>query len=494
MTDGPEQPLDQLLADYFSTTEAQRSEGRKAQAEELFGMALAKIAPGATAPPFDALRNWVDDHCPPDAATTALDLLRTVAWKLSKQRTGDAEWLAWVLPSVRTDTTSIALTPSESLQRAVLAWSLEYAKAIDGICQQADVAIPFTPVLRAWLDSQPVDPERRPDKIAPSAFRAARPTQAKMDIKAPPLGPQPAPVPTHLPGFEPPLGAVIPVLPLTVAQEGTAGKSAAITPRLWWGAQMALPIDLRTGGNVPLRFTLQEIVDWLWPNGWARSRHLAMLHDGMRNLYRMGVEYDRREWLLVRPVALPTSATQLRDELIIEVTALPNSGNGPMVNTQKLWQLGTRGDPPWRAWIRLAYLWDEVKRSNGGFRVYSTQPAVKRGPGGVILNARDQPVMSSRDHPVTNWSDKRAIRTGGVVRHPQADRVPVLDTRDLAHLGYDDSPRVAADTIRNRARKTREWLRRMEADGYVALEWDGDNIRVLELWSGYDSDPVNCAQ
>ena len=343
------------------------------------------------------------------------------------------------------------------------------------------------PLIEAWVTQpklRPVDPEKRRTQILPEAIRYAVPTQAALPMPPgdalPELGPQPART-SYLPGLEPPPGVVVPVLPLPVAKVSTAGAGAAITPRLWFGCQMGLPLDRRTGEEVRLPFTVREVGTWLWPNGWNRRRDLPRLRKGLRDLYHLGVIWGQAEWLLVRPVKIPTVETSLDDYLLIDVTALRGSDRGPLIDTQRLWHLGVLSGIPWRIWIRLAYIWDYVKVRNGGNRVYATRPEVKRGERGVILDSRGRPILDQQNRPVLDWSDKRAIRTGRQEPHPQAGKVPTLDMRDLALLGFDDAD-VPAGTLRRRASETRTWLTRMEKMGVVALEHEGKEIRVLETY------------
>ena len=351
----------------------------------------------------------------------------------------------------------------------------------------------LSPLIWGWLH-RIADPERRHRQILPESIRHARAGQSTLPIpddgELPRLGRQTVSSPMCLPVLESPSGVVVPSLPLTVAAESTTGRGADITTRLWFGCQMGVPVHLRTGCDVRLRLTLREMRDWLWPNGWRRGVHLPMLQRGLRELHRLGTIYERAEWLLVRPVSLPTEETRLDDPLLVDVTTLPGSGHGPLVDTVLLWRLGAMSGVPWRAWIRLAYLWDAAKWRNGGFRIHATRPEVRRGVGGVILDARGQSVVSRGGKPVKTWIDPRAVRTGRLERHPQADRVPVLDTLDLAHLGFDDAP-VRNGTVRERASTTRRWLREMERLGIVVLEWEGGSVRVLEVFRGDSiSDPV----
>ena len=351
----------------------------------------------------------------------------------------------------------------------------------------------LVPLMEAWLKHpgpRPSDPVQHRYPILPDSINHAVSARAKLPppevAELPRLGQQPTRGP-YLPGLEPPPGVVVPVLPLRVAEESTSGRSAPITPRLWFGFQLALALHDRTGQNQVLPFTLQEICAWLWPNGWNRGRDLPRLIAGLRNLTTMGIVWERREWLLVRPLLIPTMDTKMDDYLMVEITALPGSDRGAMIDSKALWELGARGAVPWRIWIRLAYLWDQVKTRNGGFRVYATRPEVHRGPSGVILDKKGAPVLRKDGKPVLDWSDPRAVRTGRQERHPQADRVPSLRPSDQVLLGFDQSP-VSAVTLRGRAKNSREWLTKMEGRNLVVLEWDGHHVRVLEPYRPSDTE------
>ena len=56
--------------------------------------------------------------------------------------------------------------------------------------------------------------------------------------------------------------------------------------------------------------------------------------------------------------------------------------------------------PLWRAFLRLAYLWDKAKAANNGARIYATRPVVARGAGGVILDADGKPLRARRAAPL----------------------------------------------------------------------------------------------
>ena len=100
-----------------------------------------------------------------------------------------------------------------------------------------DVKNPLAPLLWAWRHGT-TEPERRTGKILSNSLRFAQPMQGSLSFRSdeiPLLGqqqPQPQ-VQRELPSLERPRSLIIPVLPLKVADVSTAGRAAAITPRLW---------------------------------------------------------------------------------------------------------------------------------------------------------------------------------------------------------------------------------------------------------------------
>ena len=151
---------------------------------------------------------------------------------------------------------------------------------------------PLAPLLWAWRHGT-TEPERRTGKILSNSLRFAQPMQGSLSFRSdeiPLLGqqqPQPQ-VQRELSGLERPESLIIPVLPLKVAGVSTVGRGAGITPRLWFGAQLGLPINRRDGREVRIRFTLREVVEWLWPNGWKPSRNLPQLQQGLAGLASNG--------------------------------------------------------------------------------------------------------------------------------------------------------------------------------------------------------------
>ena len=118
---------------------------------------------------------------------------------------------------------------------------------------------------------------------------------------------------------------------------------------------------------------------------------------------------------------------------------------------------GVVSDPAFDLELGLAYLWDDAKARNGGFRIYAHRPEVLRDDNGFITQADGQRIMH-RGQPVKDW------------QHPQADRVVVLSRDDRRRLAYG-SKRPANKGVANRERDTTDrMLVAMEKAGRVVIE------------------------
>ena len=198
----------------------------------------------------------------------------------------------------------------------------------------------------------------------------------------------------------------------------------------------------------------------------------------------MRIHWDRALWRLVAVDRLPADDADLDDPVVLRIQHLPGSGQGPLIDRPRLRLFGLQSAPAWRSYLRLAYIWDAAKASNGGRRIYATRPAVKRGRDGVLLDTAGKPILKRGGAPVKDWSDTRAVMLYGadgllvLERNPRADRVPALSLDELARLGFDDN--VTTTNRGKRAERTRNALADMERQGAVVLEQDGDGWRVLE--------------
>ena len=355
---------------------------------------------------------------------------------------------------------------------------------------------PLAAIVSAWQRLAPVTvaADRRPSGILPHALRTARRQHADrlpagLDQQTP-MGA--ASEQEHLPGLEPAPSALVPVLPLALYDLAggpmqTRGRGAPVAQRLFFEVLMSVGrLDRTPGQTARVETTYRELVTWLWPNlrrAWKRERHLPALYRALLELDGMRIEWERQLWRMVGVTALPTAATRPDDPAVFRVEHLPGSERGPMIDRDALRRFGLDSAPAWRSFLRLAYLWDQAKATNGGTRIYATRPKVERARDGVLLDRTGRPVTRKDGRPVRDWSDARAVRLYGpegaalTERNPQANRVPVLGPDDLVRLAYDDD----LDTDhRKRLMRARKALAVMEAAGAVVIEPDGAGMRLLE--------------
>ena len=211
-----------------------------------------------------------------------------------------------------------------------------------------------------------------------------------------------------------------------------------------------------------------DLVAWIWPNGWERRRNLPALAWALKDLGELRIEWERRLWNLVVARTLPTWEIKLTDPIVLHVFSLPGSDRGPLIDRFQLRYWGLQSASAYRAYLRLAYLWDDVKGKRGSRRVYATRPKVLRDEQGHLIDAKGEQILE-KGRPVTDWSHPRAIHTGEIERNPAADAVPQLGSDDLAALGFDDNPNLTRQQIADRARQTRHALKQMEDAGRSCL-------------------------
>ena len=259
------------------------------------------------------------------------------------------------------------------------------------------------------------------------------------------MGQQPAM--SQLPLFDdtPRVNGLVPVLPLRLyelASSGRkeAGRGAPLSQRLFFEALLSVGrLDRVPGKTAVLRVKLRELIAWLWPKGWDRSRNLPRLRRSLIELHNMRVSWQRSQWALVLVLALPDNRTALDDYVILRVEHLPGSERGPLIDRQQLRHLGLVSAPAWRSYLRLAYLWDEANKHNNGRRIYATRPEVERGPAGQILGPDGRPLRHKDGRAIADW--RHGARTGATERNPRADRVPELGPDELIPTGVRRCPR-----------------------------------------------------
>lgn len=426
---------------------------------------------------------WLDSHTFEEYPQECLRRQR----ELTEKRVAQADKSELLTTLLKTENSILKSTitfmedPDAITTKKLTQWTgdlYQYSK----LSNAASSLHPITPLVKAWLDTPPfVNPEKRSRRILPKELRDSKCAQQGELF---PIGrihennllQQLLP----LPAFNSP-SVIVPVLPLdfyeyTGGKTESPGRGAPLGLRLWIYTIAALPLARRNQGRTKMQTTLRDLRDWTYPNGWERKRHLPAITQGLREMHNYRVTWERREWILVSVLALPTASTQLEDPLPLAVEFPPGTrGVGPLIDMTILSILGIESAPKFRAYLRLAYIWDEAKKKNNGNRIYATRPKVKR-------NDRNQPV-DSRDNiiPGGNWNHPRAVWRGEMEKNPAADRVPPLDETDMIRLFFDDKP-VSNAARWKRLERARQAAEEMQDDGYIAIQNEKQGWRLLETY------------
>ena len=374
---------------------------------------------------------------------------------------------------------------------------------------------PLAPIVTAWLKSQipTVDPERRkgrgimPHKIRDS-FPAVESQGEGFDVGNFPQGGRE--IQGVLPGFEFPKSEIVPALPLvaydTAGGKTKSGRGAPIDQRLFVNLLIEYPKHERFGVT-RIGTTYRDIRGWLYPNGTRESKKtlIPKLQEGFKNLHNLWFEWERRAWNIIAVDALPTMDTKPDDPLsfTIRFPEGMNTGGGASIGLDALRTYGAQSAPKFRAWVRLAYLWDAAKVKNGGKRIYATIPEVLRDSDRHITDATGQKILTGELYhtkkgwkfrqgnlPQNAWYHPLAIRTGRQIRNPQADKVPILDDADMVKLFYDHDKRKG-EAFRKTLHDARKHAEEMEDDGYIVIGHDAVDAktdkrgwRILEARAG----------
>ena len=477
----------------------------------------AKLHDGAECPPKriptpEDLAAWLPE-CP-DAAREAAELFND-AWSTLREHGAARPESGALLFTLLGFKVPLGMVTAAAVKLGISSLRPDDARLLvlgmhlvwkDGREYHATLRHPLAPLVADWQARAlvSVQPDLRPRSILPDPLREARRDHADqlplgLDLAGPLGSLRPAPQ-TLLPFEElarP--SAIVPVLPLALYDLAggamqTRGRGAPVAQRLFFEVLMSVGrLDRVPGQTARVEVNYRRLVRWLWPNlhgrAWDRRRHLPALYRALLELDGMRIEVDRQLWRMVGVLGLPTAATRPNDPVAFRVEHLPGSGHGPMIDRDALRRWGLASAPAWRAFLRLAYVWDKAKAANNGARIYATRPVVARGPGGVILGADGKPLRNRRGAVVTDWSDRRAVHLGANRKpagagnpsawelNPAADRVPVLGPDDLIRLAFDGD----LDTNRRkRLHLARKVAAAFEADGSVVVEADGEGLRLIE--------------
>ena len=312
------------------------------------------------------------------------------------------------------------------LEMAHILWGLLSERNITFVhdfwqqCQDNDPSLrhPLAPLIQAWQREQTprVEPSRRKDiGILHHAIRDTFPSpRLNMTVmETMPGGPEQlmllknlpqVDLQLELPGFVFPESELVPALPLE-AYETVGGKpsqsggGARISQRLFCNILVEYGQKQRGLYRIArLNTNYRDVKSWLYPKGTnlPKSVLIPRLYKGMYELHNLRFLWERRAWNIISVDSLPTMDIRPDDPLTFTVR-MPdgmNTTNGALIGIEPLRIYGAQSAPKFRAWVRLAYLWDKAKIQNGGKRIYATIPEVLRDSDNHLTDANGQKILT----------------------------------------------------------------------------------------------------
>ena len=394
--------------------------------------------------------------------------------------------------------------PVRPISLRIMAEQIESIHSFWKFCRQIDNSLkhPLAPIIRQWQMVQipEIEPDRRKTQIAPAFLKESQMDDLNAQL---PVGQfhEGADIQAYLPGFEPSPSVIVAALPLdiyTSAEKSPipGGSGAPLAQRLFISGLLAYPYGERQrDGSVKLTSSLRDLRDWAYPKGWTRKYDLPRIIKALHEVHNMRIRWERRSWNVVQVFGMPNSETKLDDPVPLRIE-LPEgvSGNGAMIDVFALRLYGTISAPKFRAWIRLAYFWDDAKIKNGGFRIFARRPKVLRNSDGYLTNTQGQVIRSGnlystsqgwkfRDGniPQTAWYHPLAVVVGDEP-NPQVHKVPVLSDEDMIQLFFDNQ-QLTQSAFWKRLHDSRKHAEQMEKEGRIKIQTDQiDAKREIKGW------------
>ena len=215
-------------------------------------------------------------------------------------------------------------------------------------------------LVAAWQAAQPIERDRRPRGILPDSWRRARYHDHLPLLQRPyPEAPGKMAGDQHLlplAELETP-SVVVPALPLALYDSGAGplasrGRGAPYAQRLFVEVLLDVGrLDRVPGQTARVEVPLRDLVTWLWPKRWQRTRSgdrpgdLEQLQRALLELDGTRVLWDRMLWRLVGVQALPTTTTRLDDVIVFRVEHLPGSEHGPLIDRDSVRRWGAVSAP-----------------------------------------------------------------------------------------------------------------------------------------------------
>ena len=378
-----------------------------------------------------------------------------------------------------------------------------------------DLKHPLGPLVKAWLTETTIPkikPERQQNTgIIHDAIRDTFPSpRSNMTVMETMPGeseqlmliknlPQ-VELQLELPDFVFPESELVPALPLKASETvggrpSQQGRGAPISQRLFFN--ILVEYELKQRGlyhTSRLNTNYRDVKSWLYPNGTTNSKKkiIPSLYKGLYELHNQRFLWKRRAWNIIAVDTLPTIDIKPDDPLTFTIR-MPdgmNTNNGARIGIEPMRIYGARSAPKFRAWIRLAYLWDAAKIRSGGSRIYATIPEVLRNNDRYLVDAKGEVILTGNlyrtkhgwkfrdgNNPQTAWYHPLAIRTGGTVRNPEADKMPILCDSDMVKLFFDRTER-RDEAFRKCLLDAKNHALKMEKEGRVVVEQDQTDTKT----------------
>ena len=261
------------------------------------------------------------------------------------------------------------------------------------------------------------------------------------------------------------------------------GRGARIDKRLLYHCLINMPrIQRRPGIVYEYTPELKKIASWIFPNHWRPGKHGPVVKLALHRLSWAGILQSNGTIWHPLTIRQTPDMDNPDSQALIEIRLPEGCNHGAVIDKQKLIEEGMISDPAFDAQLGLAYLWDNVKAKNGGFRIHAVVPEVRRNSEGHALDHGGKIIME-KGKPTKKWNHPRAIRTNAMVRHSQADRVPILSPKELHFLFYGNTwGKKRRDQRSRELKNARTILKRLEREGQITIEEEKEGWRILEVY------------
>ena len=360
------------------------------------------IQPGCppdSIPDSETLATWVTNECPGNVRAAADTLLmaiwkRSAGWLVSGNGEPDSPPRR-LIASVK----DVLDLPDEVVVPGALSiLELERVHSAWLRVSEERPMHPLVPLVMMWQQRpEALKPETNALRIMPKGLMNAAPSAVYVD--EPLYDPALLPMTGHAEdsdslqlGLFPAVDGeshLPPVTPLILASAAgfgalKLGRGARLDKRLLIYSLLFMPLDQRRpGGRYEWRPTLEELIQLLrTKDTWRPNKHAKALEQAFDAVTMAKIRLpDGRTWRPVVARGMP-NPNEPSSHAVIQIEVPELSNRGPSLNFAGLIADGRISDPAFDLWLSLAYLWDDAKARNGGFRVYATRPKALRNEQG----------------------------------------------------------------------------------------------------------------